>query len=134
MVVFVAAAVAAAVAVRSRTDGLTAVASALGVVVFASWFVHAAIDWLWQLPALAGDGDRGARPRGIDSPARRRVGDGAGDARAEGGRRRGRDRRLADVRVPVARGARRRVRTGVLEVCSPMPPTPRSLARAGSTR
>ncbi len=54
MVVFVAAAVAAAVAVRSRTDGLTAVASALGVVVFASWFVHAAIDWLWQLPALAG--------------------------------------------------------------------------------
>ena len=133
MVLFVAAAVAAAVAVRSRTDGLTAVASALGVVVFASWFVHAAIDWLWQLPALAGTAIAALALAGsIRPPDAASV-----TARAT------RAPKVAAVAAAIAvrcrsrsRGSRRatsstRWRPGGR---SPMLPTPRSLARAVSTR
>jgi tetratricopeptide (TPR) repeat protein len=53
MAAFLASAIAAAVGTLRRRSGLARGVSALGLVVFASWFVHASIDWLWELPALA---------------------------------------------------------------------------------
>lgn len=54
MVVFFMCALAAALgAVRRRRD-IACGASAVGVVMFASWFVHGSIDWFWELPALTG--------------------------------------------------------------------------------
>ena len=54
MAAFLAAAIAAAAGALRRQRGLGRGVSAVGLVVFASWFVHASIDWLWELPALAG--------------------------------------------------------------------------------
>lgn len=53
MAAFLAAAIAAAVGSRRRQRGLAGGASAVGLVVFASWLVHGSIDWFWELPALA---------------------------------------------------------------------------------
>lgn len=53
MATFLAAAIAAAVATLRRQRGLARDVSAVGLVIFASWFVHGSIDWLWELPALA---------------------------------------------------------------------------------
>ena len=36
-----------------RTD-LTGVAAGAGVLVFAYWFLHSSVDWLWEFPGLAG--------------------------------------------------------------------------------
>ncbi|MDX6397857.1 MAG: hypothetical protein QOJ43_1265, partial [Gaiellaceae bacterium] len=53
LAVFLAAAILAAVGAIRRQGALASGVSALGLVIFASWFVHGAVDWFWELPALA---------------------------------------------------------------------------------
>jgi tetratricopeptide (TPR) repeat protein len=53
MVVFLAGAIAAAIMSLRRQRGPGRAVSAVGLVIFASWFVHGSIDWFWELPALA---------------------------------------------------------------------------------
>jgi len=53
MVGFLVAAIATAHAALRRQRGLARGTSALGIVMFTSWFLHASIDWLWELPALS---------------------------------------------------------------------------------
>jgi O-Antigen ligase/Tetratricopeptide repeat len=52
-----------------RTD-LTGVAAGTGILVFAYWFLHSSVDWLWEFPGLAGAalaalGIAGAVTRGL---------------------------------------------------------------------
>ena len=54
MTVFLTCALAAALGAVRRGRDVVHGASAVGVVMFASWFVHGSIDWFWELPALAG--------------------------------------------------------------------------------
>ena len=49
-----AAAVAAALGGVRRAGGLAGAAAAAALALFAYWFVHASVDWLWEFPALAG--------------------------------------------------------------------------------
>jgi tetratricopeptide (TPR) repeat protein len=49
-----AAAVAAALGGVRRADGLPGAAAAAALALFAYWFAHASVDWLWEFPALAG--------------------------------------------------------------------------------
>jgi O-antigen ligase/polysaccharide polymerase Wzy-like membrane protein len=37
-----------------RRAGLAGVATGAGVLVFAYWFLHSSVDWLWEFPGLAG--------------------------------------------------------------------------------
>lgn len=53
MLVFLAAALAAALATVGRRHGLARGTSSVAVVMFASWLVQGSIDWFWELPALA---------------------------------------------------------------------------------
>ncbi len=54
MAIFLGSALAAAFRARAAQTGLGRGVSSVAVVVFASWLVHGSIDWLWELPALAG--------------------------------------------------------------------------------
>ena len=54
MTVFLVAAIAAGIAAIRRRRGFARGISAVALVVFASWLVHASIDWFWELPALTG--------------------------------------------------------------------------------
>jgi tetratricopeptide (TPR) repeat protein len=49
-----AAAVAAALGGVRRAGGLPGAAAAAALALFAYWFAHASVDWLWEFPALAG--------------------------------------------------------------------------------
>ena len=51
-VVFLAAALTAALVARRRQQGLERTVTGIGIVMFAAWFAHASVDWLWELPAL----------------------------------------------------------------------------------
>ncbi len=50
--VFLGAALTAAVSARSRQQGIDRAAVSVCLVTFAYWFAHASIDWFWELPAL----------------------------------------------------------------------------------
>ncbi len=52
MAVFLVAALIAALMARARQTGLGRGMSAVALVIFISWLVHASIDWLWELPAV----------------------------------------------------------------------------------
>jgi O-antigen ligase len=53
MGLFLVSALAAALLARARQRGLGRGVASVAIVVFVSWFVHASIDWFWELPALA---------------------------------------------------------------------------------
>jgi O-Antigen ligase/Tetratricopeptide repeat len=53
-----------------RRNDLTGVAAGAGILVFAYWFLHSSVDWLWEFPGLAGAalaalGIAGAVTRGL---------------------------------------------------------------------
>ena len=50
---FVAAALAAALASRARSDGFTQAVVSAAIVAGAYWLVHGSIDWLWEIPAVS---------------------------------------------------------------------------------
>jgi hypothetical protein len=52
--VFIAAALAGAVAARRRGAPLVAAAAGIAVVPFIDWLIHGSVDWFWEMPALAG--------------------------------------------------------------------------------
>ena len=99
---FLVAALTAAVASRSRREGVDRAVCSVCLVVFAYWFAHASIDWFWELPRSPHPRSaswpwRATRP-GQCTPALRDL----GTASAPVARGRTSRRRVRLVRLPVA--------------------------------